>query len=381
MKKIIFLLLLQTTIFAQRNVDLFNSLKLGESRELTIEVPENYATNLNKKYPLLILLDGDYLFDPFSGMLKYSNYWQDLPETIIVGINQNKKSEREFDTEYNEDEGVPSDKGAKFFEFIGGELLPYLEKKFRIAPFKIIAGHNLTAGYLNFFLYKDKPLFNAYISLSPEFPPKMQTLLPQRLADIKEPIFYYQAVADGDNEEIRNPIKLMDESIKKIKNAKLNYKFDDFKNTSHYSMVLSSIPNALYQIFDSYKPISSADYDKILALKDGYAVYLKNKYKTISENLGIDLELRYNDFKAIEQAIIKNKAYEELDEMAQLARKNFPKTMLADYELALLYESRGDLKNASKHYLAAYTQNEVGDLTKNMMMEKVSELKKANPKK
>jgi hypothetical protein len=33
------------------------------------------------------------------------------------------------------------------FEFIGGELLPTLKKKYRIAPFKIIAGHDTTAGF------------------------------------------------------------------------------------------------------------------------------------------------------------------------------------------------------------------------------------------
>jgi hypothetical protein len=53
------------------------------------------------------------------------------------------------DCRYNKDNGLPSGKGAAF-EFIG-ELLPYIEKKYRTAPFKIIAGHDTTAGFLNFF--------------------------------------------------------------------------------------------------------------------------------------------------------------------------------------------------------------------------------------
>jgi predicted alpha/beta superfamily hydrolase len=36
------------------------------------------------------------------------------------------------DCRYNKDNGFFR-KGAAFFEFIGGELLPYIEKKYRIA--------------------------------------------------------------------------------------------------------------------------------------------------------------------------------------------------------------------------------------------------------
>jgi hypothetical protein len=46
---------------------------------------------LSKKIPqkisTLILLDGDYLFNPFYSTI-YGAYWDDLPEMIIVGISQ-----------------------------------------------------------------------------------------------------------------------------------------------------------------------------------------------------------------------------------------------------------------------------------------------------
>ncbi|MBC7643098.1 MAG: alpha/beta hydrolase [Flavobacterium sp.] len=382
MKKIILcFLLFVSTVFSQKNSDLFNSTKLGESLELTIELPDSYQKSVDRKYPLLILLDGDYLFDPFSGALRYGSYWQDLPETIVVGININKNIERENTYSYDENLGTPNGRGAKYFEFIGIELIPYLEKKFRIAPFKIIAGHDLSAGFLNFFLYKENPLFNAYISLSPEFPVNMATILPQRLSAIKQPLFYYQAIADGDVNEIKDTTKKVDEALKISANPAIDYMFDEFKNTSHYSMVLYAIPNALYQIFDNFKPITSADYDKILILKEGYVTYLKKKYIAINKSLGIDMKIRLNDIKAIETAILNNKSFNELDELSDLARKNYPKSMLADYEMALQYENTGDNKKAVKYYQSAFTLNEIGDLTKDMMMEKVTELKKGLQKK
>jgi hypothetical protein len=114
-------------------------------------------------------------------------------------------------------------------------------------------------------------------------------------------------------------------------------------------LVLYSIPNALYQIFESYKPISSSEYtEKIAVLPSGYVDYLVTKYDLLSKNLGLKIPIRINDFKAIEAAILKNKAYNELDQLAQIANKNYPKSMLADYELGLMFEKLGDAKKAAK---------------------------------
>lgn len=376
------MLFFSISVFSQKTVEAFDSKKLGESREITIGLPASYEKNPNKRYPILILLDGDYLFDPFNGALSYGAYWDDLPETIIVGINQNKKDERVNDSNYDETDAIPSGKGAQFFEFIGGELLPYLEKKYRVAPFRIIAGHDTTAGYLNFFLYKDSPLFNAYISLSPELAPEMENRIPEKLSKLKQPIFYYQSTSDGDVKKLQEPIKKLDENIKLANNPLLNYKFDYFKGASHYSLVLYSIPSALYQFFDSYKPISSTEYtDKIAILPSGHVDYLTTKYDLISKNLGLKIPIRINDFKAIEAAILKNKDYQELDKLAAIAKKSYPKSMLSDYELGLMYEKTGDAKKAAKMYQNATQLEEIGNLTKDMMFQKLDDMKSLTPKK
>ena len=369
-------LLFSISVFPQKLTDTIHSKKLGEDREITIGLPASYSKTSSKKYPLLVLLDGDYLYDPFDGALKYGAYWDDLPEMIILGISQNKANERNTDCASDPTTGLPDEKGEKFFEFIG-EAVAAMEKNYRVSPFKIIAGHDLTAGFLNFYLYKDVPLFNAYISLSPELPTGMEEQIPERLALIQQPIFYYHSTADGDLKKMQKRIKVLDDAAKVIKKPTLSYRFDEFKGASHYSLVLHSIPSALYHFFSVYQPISATEFnEKISKLPGGYVDYLVAKYDMVEQVLGMKMPIRINDFKAIEAAILKNKAYPEFEKLSSLAKKNYPKSMLADYHMAQMYEKTGDLNRAAKTYQNAFQKEEIGDLTKDMMLNKADEIKK-----
>lgn len=374
---LLFLLIHTTSDFSQVTKIMYPSSKLNEEREITIGLPKSYEKNSEKKYPLVILLDGDYLFDPFSGELSFGAYWDDFPDVILVGISQNKNNEREADCTIGETTGLPIDQGSSFFEFIGMEVLPYIQGKYRIAPFKIIAGHDTTAGFLNFFLYKDQPLFDGYISMSPVIENGMKIRIPERLSVIDKPIFYYQSTADGDVKRVQNRIKELDSAMIVISNPKLNYKFDDFKDENHYSLVSHSIPNALRQFFSVYSPISTKEFLNVIArLPSGYVDYLTDKYETIKKSLSIKMPIRINDFRAIEAAILKNKAYDEFGKLADLAKRDYPKSMLSDYYLGLMYEKKGDVKKAVKSYRDAFLKEEIRDLTKEMMLERADEIKK-----
>ena len=379
MKKHLFLLIVSfsfSSIFAQFKLDTITSARLKEDRVISISLPYSYGKEKNKKYPLLLLLDGNYLFEPFSGALKYGNYWDDLPEVITVAIDQGKPFDRELESDVDDQNGLPIEKGAQFFDFITMELMPYLEKKYTIAPFKIIAGHDVTAGFLNLFLYKDNPLFDAYISMSPEFPKDMETRITKRLNLINKPLFYYQSTADGDLKKMQDLIKTLDTNIKTVNNPSLYYQFDDFKNASHYSLVLHSIPNALYHIFGVYQPISNTEYqEKIVKLPSDYVGFLTKKYDIIEKSYGIKMPIRINDFRAIEAAILKNNAFTEFEQLAALSKKSYPKAMLSQYHMGMFYEKTGDTKKANKAYMNAYSMEEIGSLTKDFMLEKADAMK------
>ena len=361
-------------LFAQKNTETIESKKLG-TRTFTVVTPASYETNPEKSYPTLLILDGEYLLDPFEGILKYGAYWDDLPEMIIIAVNQNYGETRFADSEFD-DAGFPAGSGANFFEFIGQELYPYIDKKYRTIPFRMIAGHDTTAGFLNFYLYKDNPIFNAYISLAPEMAPQMEKRVAERLTKITKPVFYYQATGEADLKEINEKAAELDTNIKAIPNASFKYQNDAFKGASHYSLVAKAVPNAIYFIFDGYQPISMVEFqDKILKLDAGYADYLIAKYDELEKRFGFKIKPRLSDFKASEAAILKNKAYNELQTLGEYADKHYPKTILGTYHQALYFEKTGNYKKAVKTYQRAFTLEPIRELTKDFMLNRAEALK------
>lgn len=361
-------------LFAQKNTETIESKKLG-TRTFTVVTPASYETNPEKSYPTLLILDGEYLLDPFEGILKYGAYWDDLPEMIIIAVNQNYGETRFADSEFD-DAGFPAGTGANFFEFIGQELYPFVDKKYRTIPFRMIAGHDTTAGFLNFYLYKDNPIFNAYISLAPEMAPQMEKRVAERLTKMTKPVFYYQATGEADLKEINEKAAELDANIKAIPNATFKYQNDAFKGASHYSLVAKAVPNAIYFIFDGYQPISMVEFqDKILKLDAGYADYLISKYDELEKRFGFKIKPRLSDFKAIEAAILKNKAYNELQTLGEYADKHYPKTILGTYHQALYFEKTGNYKKAVKTYQRAFTLEPIRELTKDFMLNRAEALK------
>lgn len=376
MKKIFSLacLLLVTSLFSQRVKDSIASKKLNETRSFVVSLPSDYDTNLDKKYPILLLLDGEYLLNPFEGSVKYGNYWDDLPQMIIVAVNQNYNDKRIDDSQFDSN-GLPTGKGANFFEFIGMELIPHLEKVYRTQPFRIIAGHDTTAGFINFYLYKDPSIFNAYISLAPEMPPKTIIRVPEQLAKSQKPIFYYQAVGTSDIAEIKGNMKAMDAKIKAGQNKVYKYQFDEFKRATHYSVVAQAIPQALYFIFEGYQAISMQEFkENIAVLESGYAKYLIDRYTNLEKNVGLKVTPRLTDFRAIEAAILKNKAYPEFQELSDYAELQYPKTTLSIYHQGMYYEKMGENKRAVKEYRKAFYAVEIGEITKAFLLNKAESL-------
>ncbi len=353
-----------------------DSYKLDDEREIKIQLPRNYDPEVKRTYPLIIVLDGDYLFEPVAGNIDYQAYWEDIPDCIVVGIKQ--ADTREDDLFYAEETNFPINEGADFYEFMGAELIPFIEQNYKASKFRIIVGHDMSANYINYYLFKDVPMFRAFISLSPDLAPKMVDRLEQRLSIIEQETFYYMATADADVKVLRDSIISCDAKFKALENPKVYYKFDNFEDANHYSLVGRGIPKALNEIFSLYKPINGKEYnEKVLTYEGSPYDYLIKKYEDIEYFYGFEKKLIENDIRAIAAASKKKDNLESLEKLAKLVKKKFPKSMLSAYYMGMFYEKEGNMRKALIRYKSGLLLEPSQYIDKEIMLDKVYELQEA----
>lgn len=377
MSKIYFFLVIffvSNLLHSQAIYQSIDSRILGQERQIKIQLPRNYEKNKKKHYPVILVLDGDYLFEPIAGNIDYFSYWDDMPEAIVVGINQ--AGSRRADTFADDIQYFPSKSGKNFFDFIGAELIPLVNNTYRTTNFNVIAGHDLTANFANFYLFKDNPLFQAYISLSPDLSPQMAIRLYQVLSNTSSQKWFYLATASNDVAELKRSIEQLNLQLNTIENENLHYMFDNFEKPFHYSLVAHAIPRALEKIFEAYKPISLDEYEKIKESDDSPYDYLNKKYGTIKNLYGVDLPVRLNDFLAVGKAIEYKENWKDLEKLGELALKQDPDSMLGSYYMAKSLEERGKTKKAMHMYESAYDKKEAGFITADFMIRRAEVIKK-----
>lgn len=143
-------------------VDTVYSTILREKRAINVYVP---ATGDNtQRFPVLYLLDGEEHFESAVAIAKQLS--GPLPDMIIVGIT-NTIRERDLTPTHVEASAKASGGGEQFLQFIQEELMPYINRSYPAAPYKLFSGHSLGGlTVINAFLNHTN-MFDAYIALDP----------------------------------------------------------------------------------------------------------------------------------------------------------------------------------------------------------------------
>ncbi len=146
---------------------------VNQSYELIVALPSSYEKSPDAHYPVIYVLDGQWNFamaEAIAGKLGVDGF---LPEVIVVGIAWGGKDpdpillrQRDFTPE-----AFAQWKGAggadKFLSALERELMPYIEKRYRIAESRTIAGSSLGGLFVSYALFERPNLFDKYLVLAP----------------------------------------------------------------------------------------------------------------------------------------------------------------------------------------------------------------------
>ena len=363
------------SLYVSRLNDTILSKYLNEKRAIEIQLPRSYDVESDRMYPLMIVLDGDYMFNIVSGSVDYLSYWGDIPENLVVGINQ-KDTRFQDSSVFDNITHTPISSTASFYDFIVNELIPYFSKNFRVSNFKVIVGQERTANFANFFLLKNDPQIRGVISISPKISENMNRYLYENLSKTNSKVVYTVSSSEKDFESIFKNVSELTASLDSIKNKNLRFESLIFDKENHYILPSVSVPNSIRSTYSMYSDIDKTEYDSIISkLETSPIDYLKNKYLLISEFYDVDKTISMNDFMAIEEFIEENEFFNLYDELSELAKQEYPGTILPSYYKGRFIEETGDPKKAMYIYRSAYNMKEVKGLTKEYLLELAERIK------
>lgn len=164
-----------------------HSTVLAGSRDLLVWLPPAYDAEPNRRFPVIILHDGDHVFSPLpgSGVGLGADEWVNLlssegvlPESLVVGVchpegfSEENASLRDFDLS-------PELGGVAYARFVSTELVAYLDSHYRTLAkpeARVLGGVSL--GALNTFhtALAHPGVFGHFLCLSTSFEDVSQSL-------------------------------------------------------------------------------------------------------------------------------------------------------------------------------------------------------------
>ena len=229
-----------------------NSSILNEERTCLISLPDSY--DAEKKYPIIILLDGYTHFNIASGIVHFMssdrnrNYF--MPETIIVAI-ENVDRRRDFTvTKIKTKRPNTGGGGRDFLNFIEKELIPYIDKNYRTEPFRTLVGHSL-GGLLALNSYMDKnSIFDSFLAIDPSiwWDEEMMKNKVDSISTISLNKKLYIATANQGEAKYEKNKKRHDALyalIKEKSDGNLNVEIAYFENEDHRSVPLIALYDGL----------------------------------------------------------------------------------------------------------------------------------------
>ena len=229
----------------QHATHVLRSAALAESRLIEVALPTNYSSHAHA-YPVLYLLDGEYIFEYATGTVDFlSNPFGFLPEILVVSI-PNTDRMRDFHSRVNIAEG-----DLPFVSFLLDEVKPFIEKNYRTNGFDLLYGWSSASNICTYLFTIQPNSFNAYLTsgsgVGPNFAEFMQTHIPEHSYDN---IWFY-GITESNTPRAKS-LQRMAETIDNIGDEGLQSNFVIDSHSNHVDVLANGIRSGLEFVFSDF---------------------------------------------------------------------------------------------------------------------------------
>jgi len=340
-----------------------SSKAFDKERKITVYTPEYYNSSSDQKYQVVYVFDAqwDVIFNLVSAINSHLSGTGNSQDFIMVGIHTEGRA-REFTptpvdkrTQENWGKNNPVGESALLDQHLLEEVIPYIEKNYRVLPYRIGIGHSLGATYVLNAMTETPELFNSYIAISPNLVYDYGSILDRmkkKLPTIKAlNSFMYVSVGNQGNMENRfgGGIKVLDSLLQTTSIEGFYYKFDYLDDTNHSTSFTKGIPNGLIEYNKLFGSPSEELIESLLKTDDFFAG-LKAYYKKRSDWLGYDFIAHEDELNGIAYNCLSHKKPEKGVEVLNWAIEHYPKGINLYDSRAEMYFEMGQKEKSISHY-------------------------------
>jgi hypothetical protein len=337
---------------------------LNEERRYVVNLPASYEDDdfyIQKKYPVLILLDGDSHFHPASGIIRYMGGNEQIPEMIVVAVSNTNRT-RDF-TPTTSSSGIGVNNNAQAFASSGGsdnflrfletELLPRIDKDYRTLPHRVLVGHSL-GGLFAVHSFLSQRVFNAYLAIDPTLTWDDQVIVKKAKSilagnkPIKSTLYIAQAnnpFDEGKSAGVRGAaFQAFLTSLAGNKSEGLRYGYAFYEHEDHFSVPLLSLYHGLLFIFDGYKfPLNT--------LASRNAADIRKHYEMFVRRLGADMPPPGKLLNGVGLFLLNSeKKVDKAIGLFELIQEHYPQSFIPYNSLGDAYKVKGNKEMAITNY-------------------------------
>jgi uncharacterized protein len=353
------LLFVSTETFAQQvtgtvKTITLKSAMLGEDRVVLVRTPTGYETN-KESYPVLYMTDGDAHIGHTASTADFLTRNGRMPDLIVVGITNTDRTRDLTPTKSTNKNAAgelqfPTAGGAdNFLKFIETELIPHIEKQYRVQPYRILAGHSLGGLFAIHAMINKPGIFNSYVAVSPSLQWENREALKRAdeyLKNQKEMKVTLFASIGNEQGGISESFDSFKEILSKTNIKGFVWQAERMADEDHGSVVLRSHYYGLRKVYEGWQ----APRDPATGAVSGGLKGAEDHYKKLSERFGYSIPTPEQLINQLGYQLLGESKPEEAIAVFKLNIERYPTSANVYDSLAEAYERGGRFDLAEPLY-------------------------------
>jgi len=259
---------------------------LNQSREILIYTPAYYKESEYQHFDVVFVFDAQnrQFFDLTHSIISFLDESNPVNPFIVVGISAYTGKEEyarnddflpypKYDKIEDNFYGYGHANRERFTQYLNQEVIPLLNKKYRITSKRLAVGHSLGASYVLSTLINNPSLFSSHIAISPNFKFDEERLANEFInndfSEMTENKFLFLSHADEDN--YWKGWKKSRERVYEFLNSKavpnISYVIKDYEDKTHLTSFLSAIHDGMKEYIKYIDSLPIKKYNVDITIK------------------------------------------------------------------------------------------------------------------